>query len=178
MFNHNGSAGPRYRPNRRALVLPALAGVATAVYVMLSDFQGRSQDEAMLALLPWVAGLVGGNMLLMAGHLFTLPTWTRRIFYPIFIAAVTLVFYGLITIVACYALAIALLLFLVPILFGAVFSSKGGSSGSSSSYREEAYVNDGSLFGRTLTRQSGDIDWHDNCGGTYEESCGVFRRKY
>ena len=71
-----------------------------------------------------------------------------------------------------------LLLFIVPILFGAAFSSKGGSSSGDSSYYEEAHVDDGSIWGKTLTRQSGDTDWHDNCGGAYEEGCGVFRKKY
>ncbi len=180
MFNHNGSAGPHYKPTRHALLLPALAGLATAIYIIYLQFQGHKNDMAALQpLLVWLPCLVGGNILLTIGHVFRLPTWTRRIFYPIFIAVVTLIFFAFTTFVSVWLLFFAAIFFFAPIIFGAAFGSHGGSSSSgSSSYREEAHVDDGSIWGKTLTREGGVGDWHDGCGGAYEEVSGGFQKKY
>ena len=182
LFNHNGSNGPAYEPTHYLLMLPFWYGVAAAVYCIYCSLTGprgaeyAAQQKVMLGLL-W---LVGANMLFMAKRIVCMPSWPKRILYPVFVAVVT----------ALYAFAILYLsyllaaLFCIIVAFMAVFGGKGRSSssggsffsGKSNDYPDEIVVNDGSFWGKSLHRENDYGLWRDRSGQRYQETCTGFEK--
>ena len=177
LFNHNGSAGPGYRPTQYMLVLPYFAALATMVYYIYWSFTKNITETQAQAYL-WRGGaiLLGANLLLMLRHALGLPGILKKLLYLVFTVVVTGVFYAVTAVLLIWLAACFFIIIVGAALFGAAFGGGGSSSRrQTTTYRETTVVDDGSLFGKTLSREDGG-NWHD--GATeYEETSGGFRRK-
>ncbi len=181
LFNSKGSCGPAYEPTQYLLVLPYLAGIFAAIYCIFCSLTGSkgAEIEAQRQVVMLSPVLAGVNVLLLSKHIFCMPTWPKRIFYPVFVIVLTLLC-AYVTMYLTYLLA---MLFCAIVIIMACFGGKGSSSSSGfgsggDNYREEVVVDDGSVFGKTLYRDNGFGDWRDNCGSYYEKTSDGFVKKY
>lgn len=183
LFNFKGSAGPKYQSTRFALVLPFLFAIAAASYNFFGSlFFGVTDKEFEKAVSIGIPILLVANLILTCRNIFIFRSWVKKIFYPVFIAAVTMFFFFLFLFICVWVYAIVMIILILWLAFcgwvGAGSSSGGGSSGGSSEpVYEEAYVDDGSFWGKKLTRTGGVGDWKDGMGHSYEESFGQFHQK-
>jgi len=179
LFNRNGSAGNDYQPTRYALVLPYLGGIAAASYIFFSSFGKHDNDVLTNNILTCLPFLLLANVVLTCRNIFVLRGWVKKIFYPVFIAAVSLIFFFIVTFVCAWIYAIVMIVLIVWFCLAAWLGSEReqAAQSSRSPVREEVLVDDGSFWGKTLTRTGGVGDWQDNSGNSYEEFCGEFRKK-
>jgi len=176
LFNRNGSAGAGYRPTQYMLVLPYYAALATMVcYFYLSFTSKITDDQVLYYLLRGGSILLGANMLLMLPHALRLPGLPKRLLYLFFTSLVTGVFYSIMAFLMIWLASCFLMVIIVMAVIGGAFGKKGYSSEPETPYRESVVVDDGSLWGKTLTREDGG-DWHDGATA-YEETSEGFRRK-
>ena len=179
MFNHNGSEGKDYQPTRFALVLPYLGGIAAASYFFFSSFGKHDNNVLTNNILTWVPILILVNVVLTCRNIFVLHGWVKRVFYPVFIAAATLIFFFVVTFVCAWIYAIVMVILILWLCLSAWLGSEReqAAQASRTPVREEVIVDDGSFWGKTLTRTGGVGDWQDRSGNSYEEFCGEFKKK-
>ena len=136
-----------------------------------------AQKNVMISLF-WV---VGANLLFMAKRIICMPTWPKRILYPVFVVIVT----GLYAYIVLYlSYLLAMFIVLLAVLMG-VCGSKGRSrsgggmfSSAAAAYPNEIVINDGSFWGKSLHRENDYGLWIDRSGQRYEETCTGFEKKY
>ena len=183
LFNAKGSCGIGYEPTQYLLVLPYLAGIFAAVYCIFCSLTGPRGAEmaAQRQVVMLSPLLVLANLLLMSKHIICMPTWPKRILYPVFV----IVFTGLCAYATMYLSYLLAMLFCVVVVLMAFLGGKGGGSShgglfssGGNNYREEVVVDDGSFFGKTLHRDNGCGDWSDGSGHSYEETSEGFVQKY
>lgn len=180
IFNR-GVADPAYQPTRFVLVLPYLGGIAAASYIFFSSFSGNRSDldaveKNILFCVPLMVLL---NILFNIGNVFVLRGWARKLFYPVFIAVVSVLFFALVTFVFAWIYVIVIAGLLLCVFLSGTFG-KGGALSSDSGdapVRQEVWVDDGSFWGKKLTSTDCIGEWRDRFGNTYEESGGEFRKK-
>ena len=185
LFNHKGSAGPKYQATRYVLVLPFFSSIAGAVFVLFSNiFVDLTEDDYIHILTYCLLILLVVNLILMSGNIFVFRSRAKKLLYPVFIAAITLIF-------SFFFFSIFLwgwcFWFIVLIIWDILTGGGGPSTIKPRSissyyeqpepYYEEAHIDDGTFGGRKLTRNSRFGDWKDGMGHTYSESFGQFKRK-
>ncbi len=179
LFNHNGSEGKDYQPTRYALVLPYLGGIAAASYLFFSSFGKHDNNVLTNNILTLVPILILTNVVLTCRNIFVLHGWVKRVFYPVFIAVATLIFFFIVTLVCAWIYAIVMAILLLRLCLRAWLSSERGQAAqvSQTPVLEKVIIDDGSFWGKTLTRTDGVGDWRDGSGNYYVECCGGFKKK-
>lgn len=183
LFNHKGSNGSAYEPTHYLLMLPFWYGVAAAIYCVYCSLTGPRNAELMAQrnVVIGIAWVVGANLLFMAKRIICMPTWPKRIFYPVFVVVVTALYAFVFLYISGIALTLIIIWFFLMVFLGSGGSrSSGGlfSSSDSNDYSEEVLVDDGTLWGKTLHRDNGCGLWSDRSGNQYEETCNGFEKKY
>ena len=180
LFNRNGLI-PDYQPTRRVLILPYYAAWIAVTWLFGAVlFMGAQQkmvcEQIFFCLLPL---LMLVNVLFSLRHLFKFPNCGRKVLYALFIAAVTLGAFCLAFFVIFWLYFIVLMI-VIFYIFRVLLSDSGKAPEPEPPqhvYKEEVIVDDGSLFGKTLTREGSGGAWKDSVGNVYEEHDGFFRKK-
>ena len=193
IFNHNNCVSPDYRGGRWMLLIPLIVGIAAGGYFFFSDgfaviTKAEHHQLKYLILIAWFL-----NQLIYIKHVFVLPGFFRKFFYPVFVTLITVP----ILLLSFYCVYVVLLF--AVIIF--VLSLAGTASSGDSSVRREsssednnstpipssaptpeppkkeyAYLDDGTPFGTRIEKNGS--SWSGGFGDSYEKNWdGSFTKK-
>jgi hypothetical protein len=193
IFNHNNCVSPDYRGGRWMLLVPLIVGIAAGGYFFFFDgFAVITKAEyhllKYLVLIAWFL-----NQLIYIKHVFILPGFFRKFFYPVFVSLITVP----ILLLSFYCVYVVLFLACIIFVLSLVGSAASGDSSErrkSSSQddnsvpipsssptseppkKEYAYLDDGTPFGTRIEKNGS--TWSGGFGDTYEKNWdGTFSKK-
>lgn len=124
IFNHGGCVSPDYRGARWMTFLPIIAGIGGGSYAFFNDGLGSFTNSEYSQLQYFVLIVWFLNQLLHLPHVFVLPGFWRKFFYPVFVTVVTVVLLGL-TLYLVF-LTLWIIMIFVVFLILAIFGGGGG----------------------------------------------------
>ena len=120
IFNHGCCVSPDYRGARWMTLLPVFAGIGGGVYSFFQGF-GTFTDNEFLLLKYFVLIVWFLNQLLHIHHVFLLPGFWRKFFYPVFVTVVTIVMLAVTMYLVILTLwVILIIIFLMALLIASV----------------------------------------------------------
>ncbi len=164
LFNHKNSIGVNYQPTLYLLILPHHCAIAAVIAHFFMP------PEELLFF--WAPIALGVNVLFMLGHILSMPSVLKKIFYFLFVLFFSVLIFAVIFYIAVWALAIIMVLFVSWFFLKSWWEDLGSSPAPSPAPRvvETVTIDDGSFFGKTLTKD-------DSFGSSYKDSGGTEYKK-
>ena len=161
------------------LIIPIVTGVLGG-FMMLSTRNSAPNMELVDRQLMNMIFVWFINELFMIKHVFVLPGIWRKLFYPLFVALITVGTYMLVSYAVYVAIWITILIIAVAAIIACGVAAAKDNPQSQGRVIDRVNVSDGSMFGKELVKKDNDPIgvWRDSSGRKYEkDSDGNFSEK-